>query len=401
MKIVDVAEFYSEQGGGVRTYIRQKLAAGSKLGHEVVIVAPGAHDRTESCDGGRIIWVNAPRLPVDHRYHMFWGAKAVHRILDAEQPDVVEASSPWRGAWIVRNWQGAAAKALFMHADPVASYPHVLLGGLMSTRRIDRMFDWFWSYLRRLSAGFDATVVSGEWLARRFQSFGLHNPVAVPFGVDRALFSPAMRDLDLRRIMLGQCGLGAEAKLLIAIGRHHPEKRLGTLIEAVALANKHRPVGLCIVGDGISRRLTERKAWSVPQVHVAGQITDRVHLARCLASADALLHGCSSETYGLVAAEALYSGVPLIVPDAGGASDLADISYAETYAAGDAAAAAYAILNLLKRNRPDLSARAFAAAETRIGPPEQHFRRLFDLYARMPRSRMAPALTLRPAHHNG
>ena len=41
MKVADVSEFYSEQGGGVRTYVLQKLAASARLGHETVIIAPG------------------------------------------------------------------------------------------------------------------------------------------------------------------------------------------------------------------------------------------------------------------------------------------------------------------------------------------------------------------------
>ena len=41
MKVVDVAEFYADKGGGVRTYIHQKLEAGARLGHEVVVIAPG------------------------------------------------------------------------------------------------------------------------------------------------------------------------------------------------------------------------------------------------------------------------------------------------------------------------------------------------------------------------
>lgn len=40
-------------------------------------------------------------------------------------PDVVEASSLWTGARAV-NLQGRAAKALVMHQDPVAVYPHSL-----------------------------------------------------------------------------------------------------------------------------------------------------------------------------------------------------------------------------------------------------------------------------------
>ena len=36
MKIVDVAEFYAEQGGGVRTYVNHKLRAAAAAGHEAV-----------------------------------------------------------------------------------------------------------------------------------------------------------------------------------------------------------------------------------------------------------------------------------------------------------------------------------------------------------------------------
>src|SRR5262245_8268794 len=44
VKIVDVNEFYAEQGGGVRRYVDAKLAAGARLGHEVVVIAPGPRD---------------------------------------------------------------------------------------------------------------------------------------------------------------------------------------------------------------------------------------------------------------------------------------------------------------------------------------------------------------------
>ena len=41
MKIVDVAEYYAEEGGGIKTYIQSKMRAAEAAGHEVVVVAPG------------------------------------------------------------------------------------------------------------------------------------------------------------------------------------------------------------------------------------------------------------------------------------------------------------------------------------------------------------------------
>ena len=45
MKLVDVSAFYTPHGGGVKTYVEQKMLLGPELGAEVVILAPG--DRHE------------------------------------------------------------------------------------------------------------------------------------------------------------------------------------------------------------------------------------------------------------------------------------------------------------------------------------------------------------------
>lgn len=380
MKLVDIAEFYSEHGGGVRTYIRQKMAASARLGHSTVIIAPGAADAEISMPGGKVIWVKAPRLPFDRRYHLFASSGAVFRILEREQPDVIEGSSPWRGGWLAANWPGQAVRSLFMHADPVASYPHTLLGRMLTHRQIDGLFSWFWKYLQRLNLRFDVTVVSGNWLASRFQSFGLQKVQSVPFGVDRSQFHRDMRCMQARRDMLQACGLDDTATVLIAVGRHHPEKHIGTLIDAVTEANRTRKVGLYLVGDGLIRPWVDRKARAAPHVHVAGQINDRDRLATLIASADALIHGCASETYGLAVAEALCSGTPVIVPDAGGAHELADPACGQIYRTGNALSAADAIGALIARSRDTLSRAAIHAANARIGDITEHFEKLFNYY---------------------
>ena len=318
MKIVDISEFYSEQGGGVRTYVNQKLEASASEGCETVIIAPNGEDRVEHRPGGKIIWVKAPRHPLDPRYHVFWGRQAVHQVLDEEAPQIVEGSSPWRGGWLAASWRGDAVKSFFVHQDPIAVYPHTILGGMFGAAKIDQMCGVFWAYLRKLSALFDTSIVSGEWLADRLESFGLERPFAVPFGVDKDLFSPDYRNEATRRAMLAECGVTDEnATLLVAVSRHHPEKRIGTLINAYTELRQRRPIGLYIIGDGPTRMLVERKAAKAPGVKIAGAIRDRNELATKLASADAMLHGGAAETYGLVIAEALCSGLPLSCSQSG------------------------------------------------------------------------------------
>jgi alpha-1,6-mannosyltransferase len=102
-----------------------------------------------------------------------------------------------------------------------------------------------------------------------------------------------------------------------------------------------------------------------------------------MASGDAMLHGSAAETYGLVVAEAICSGLPIIVPDVGGAADLADDSYAEVYETGDADACAAAILRLLDRPRDGLLSGCAQATSAKIGTMADHFVGLFELYEKL------------------
>ncbi len=404
MKLVDVAEFYTLTGGGVRTYIDQKMAIGASLGHDVVVIAPGSEYRVEQRPGGRVIWVPAQTLIADKNYRLFWNFSQIHAIIDAEQPDVVEASSPWTAAWIVAAWQGDAAKAHFLHSDPVAAYPYRWFAGLLEEGTIDRIFFWFWAQLRALDRRFDRMIVSGTWLQQRMMRYGIRRPAVAPLGVDVSAFDPALRDLALRRDMLARCGMPEDAMLFIGMGRHHPEKRWPSIMRATVPHGLARPIGLFLIGDGVARNDVERAAAKHTHVHVAGRIDERGLIARMLASADGLIHGSGSETFGLAVAEALASGLPLVVPDTGGCVELGRPEYAEFYRSGDRKGARAAVIRFQARDWAAMSAAA-AAAGAKIGTAREHFVRLFQIYAdlardhraRRSRARAQPIVTPEPS----
>lgn len=380
MKIVDVCAFYAPHGGGVKTYIDRKFEIGGALGHEIVVIAPGSHTHVERRSGrGRILFVESPTLIVDRRYRFFDDPAAIHRLLDAEAPDLVEASSPWRTANIVADWRGAAPRVLVMHADPLAAYAYRWFGPFGSREAIDRSFDPFWQHLRRLGRTFSTVVSANKHLTDRLTAGGVAGVVTLPMGVDPGIFSPAHRDPELRRELLARCALPESASLLIGIGRHSAEKRWPMVIDACLVAGVTRPLGLVLVGDGRDRARLIRHIGGNPHIHLLAPIADRTLLARVIASADALIHGCEAETFGLAAAEGVASGLPLIVPDEGGASDFVGPDNGECYAAGDAGAAARAIERLLRRDpaalADDARRRALAAPDIEV-----HFQRLFDHY---------------------
>jgi alpha-1,6-mannosyltransferase len=139
-------------------------------------------------------------------------------------------------------------------------------------------------------------------------------------------------------------------------------------------------VGLVLFGDGPLRRWTAYLARNTSEIHLAGFTRDRAFLSAAIASADALVHGSSAETYGLAVAEAICSGIPIVVPNQGGAFDLSCPTYAESYTPGDAKACAAAIRRLLGRDRTHLQAACADAAVHQIRSMDEHFEALFGLY---------------------
>ncbi len=382
MRIVDVCAFYTPAGGGVRTYVEAKLRAASRLGHEMIVVAPGAHHETvQRAPGAFLVTVPSPELPVDRRYRYFDDEQAVHRVLDAWQPDHVEASSPWSSATMVGRWQGGATRSLVMHCDPLAAYAYRWLGQIASPATIDRLFGWFWSHLRGLGRMFDAVICPNRQFSDRLRSGGVLNVETNRLGVEAGAFSASLRSSDLRSSILRSLGLDSRAILLIGVGRLSAEKRWDMVLRAVRESARRRDIGFLLIGDGPKRRRLERLVG--PNNALLPTIEDRAELARLMASADALVHGCEAETFCLVAAEAQASGIPLIVPDRGGAAGHATAGAGLTYRAGDERSLSQAI-DAFVRLRTDLQLSAAARASD-VRTLDEHFAELFERYANLVR----------------
>ena len=382
MRIVDVNEFYSPTGGGVRTYVDRKMTILGAMGHELIVVAPGREDRVEERAGGRIVYVKSPGMPFDRNYGLFWDAAPIHALLDRYDPDVVENCSPWRPAWIVAGWRGTgrrhAVRSFFVHNDNVEAYAKRWFRGVASPARIERAFAWYDRYQMRFLDQFDTVVTNGPAMTDRLRARGVRVDATMTLGIERAHFSPRFRDPDLRAALLHECGLPESAHLLLGIGRHHPEKRWPVVIDAVARAGATLPVGLILLGQGMATKALARRIGESPHIRLFRPTYDRARLAAVMASVDAYIHASDAEPFGLVGYEALASGAPLIVPDAGGMAALADPRYAESYAAGDAKSCAAAILRFFAR---DQAATRAAAAQATVMSDDDHATRLVAHYA--------------------
>ena len=248
-----------------------------------------------------------------------------------------------------RSWQGHAVKIYFVHNDNMAPMPRAGSSG-SPTGRVERGFAWYTRYMACFLQHYDACVTNGPALEKRLKARGVRIDAAMPLGIERGHFSPALRDERLRAALLAQCDLPPTGHLLLGLGRHHPEKRWRLVIDAVERAGASLPVGLMLLGTGVDSRQIEKRIAGSPHIRMFRPVYDRERLARIMASCDALIHGSEAEPFGLVASEAMASGLPLIVPDTGGCAEVADPHASELYTARDAEAAAVAIEKLFARD---------------------------------------------------
>jgi len=388
MRIVDVNGFYAPRGGGVRAYVDWKLAAAARAGHEVLVIAPGKKNAVEPRDGGAIHWIASPSFPLDRRYRMLIDANAVHRLLDALKPDVVEASSPWRTASIVASWRGDADRHWVMHADPLAAYAYRWFGRIAHREAIDRWFSWWWRYLRQTAPAFDSILCANVALAARFRAGGITNARVCRFGVQPGIFSPDLRDLGLRAELCRSCEIGDDALLLLGVGRHSSEKKWSLVIDAVVAAAAKRPMGLILVGEGRESPTLNRVISGNPHIRLLAPIEDRDALARLMASVDGLVHGCDAETFCFVAAEAAASGIPIVAPRLGGAAHAAAGGVVHRFGGDDPASVMRAI-GALAADRHGARIRATRAAREGVRTMDDHFTQLFAAYSRGNRLRAA------------
>ena len=385
LKIVDITEFYSERGGGIRSHLTNRSQFLADHRHRHIVIAPGPRDEDTSmpvsdtsggATGSRLVRLAGPTLPYDATYHLLHRVDRIRRRVRAEQPDVLEAHSPYLAtAAVVACGRGTARiNTAFWHSDHVGVYVEPALAKQMGPKAARAATKPLWQGVRLLLAPFDAIFAAGRRQAERLRAAGVARVIHTPFGVDTRAFAPAARREEWRRDWLG--GADDGTALIIGCGRLAIEKRWDVLIEAFGHVRTRRRAVLVLVGDGPERARLERSA--PPGVRFAGFERDRFRLATALASADLLAHASPYETFGLSIAEAIACGLPIVVPDAGGAAEHAASACCETYRSLDPLACAAAIERILSRG--DVARAEAHDAAGRVLTLDQHFSRVLCAY---------------------
>jgi phosphatidylinositol alpha 1,6-mannosyltransferase len=305
MRIALVSDTYSPQVNGVTTVLRRIVEALGQARHDAVVVAPAYPGQQP---GARADELRVPSLafpPYPAIRLSLPTPRRVARFLDAFAPDLLHVHTEGPLGLIGRRY--ALKRGLSLVTTYHTHFPQYMRE--YGVRALERP-TWAWvAWFHRPAV---LVHTPGEAARAELAAHGIGQAVVWGRGVDTAFFHHSRRDDALRR----RLGATGDQVLVLHVGRLAAEKNLDILADAFALA--HEALGsrarFVIAGEGpMGPKLAARLPWALKLGFLP---PDR--LAQLYASADLCVLPSHTETCGLVALEAMASGLPVVAADAGG-----------------------------------------------------------------------------------
>ena len=176
--------------------------------------------------------------------------------------------------------------------------------------------------LRRYYNRCDGVVAPSRYIVDLLRGYGVRTPMYV---IPTANSLDTSRDQEARSRIRGEYGIPADARVLLYVGRLAREKNLDLLFEAFErLARKHGDIHLLLIGGGPHEAGCRSMA---ARLECAGRIAftgyiPREKVAKYYSAGDLFAFPSTTETQGLVLAEALGAGVPCVAVRAGGSPEM-------------------------------------------------------------------------------
>jgi phosphatidylinositol alpha-mannosyltransferase len=329
LRIVQVSPYSWDVPGGVQVHVRELSAHLRQLGHEVSILAPGRQRGRR--DGAFIVGRAVPVRGNGSVARISFGpqvASAVGRALREVAPDIIHVHEP-----LVPS---VSMHAVLQANAPVVATFHSNVGRERTSglwfRLAVPMIRPVWNRIARRIAVSEAARLS---VCSRM---GEGDLVIVPNGVDVGRFANA------------RAALLPPGRHLLFVGRLEERKGFRIAIAAFAeLAGLYPDLRLLVIGDGSERDAVDGLEAEVRgRVEMLGRVDDD-RLASYLKAADVYLGPATGgESFGIVLAEAMAAGKPIVASDIDGYRDVArDGMEALLVPPGDAAALVAAVRELL------------------------------------------------------
>ena len=283
MRIALVSDAWAPQVNGVVRTLEATMAELRVRGHQVETITPDQF-RTVPCPGySEIRLAMAP-----------WSG--IGRRLDALAPNAVHIATEGPLGWAARRW-------CLRREQPFTTSFHTRFPDYLALRT-GLNAERFWPVVRRFHAPAAAVLVATPRLADELATHDLRQTRLWGRGVDLSAFGPKGPTLPLTKDL--------PRPLLLSVGRLAVEKNLDAFLSLDRSGTK------LVVGDGPARSGPEAR---YPDAVFTGTLAGAA-LASAYRAADALVFPSLTDTFGLVAVEALACGTPVAALPALGPADI-------------------------------------------------------------------------------
>jgi len=305
VRIALVTDTYTPQVNGVTTIVRRVVEVLGRARQDVVVVAP---EYPVSQPGTADAELRVPSVafpPYPALRLSLPQPRRVALFLDAFRPDLVHVMTEGPLGLVGRHY--ALRRGL-----PLMTSYHTDFPQYCRSYGIGTLETVAWRWLTWFHRPAVLTHTPGAFVKAELERRGL-GPVRVwGRAPDTTAFDHRKRDVALRR----RLGVSDAAALVLHVGRLAREKNLDVLVEAWKRARAELGTRAVFVfaGEGpLAPRLEKAMPWVIRLgfLELSG-------LAALYASADLCVLPSRTETCGLVAFEAMASGLPVIAANAGG-----------------------------------------------------------------------------------
>lgn len=313
MNILMMTNTYKPMMGGLEKSVESFSKEFRKKGHRVVIVTPEFEGSVEEED--------VIRIPAIQHFNGsdFSIQLPIPGVLDEKlgdfRADIVHSHHPYLvGDTALRVASKVNAPLVFTHHTLYEQNSHYLGEGEAVKR-----------FVVELSMGYanlaDHIFAPSESVAEMLKERDIRTPITVvPTGIDVGFFKEG-DGLSVRNDL----GIPAEAYVVGYAGRLALEKNLEFLAQAVAIFMiKQTDAHFLVVGEGPSKEAVEavfQKEGVYSRLHFAGRLGGK-KLVNAYHAMDVFAFASQSETQGLVLAEAMAAGVPVVAQDAPGVREM-------------------------------------------------------------------------------
>lgn len=304
LRIAVFTETFLPKIDGIVSILCLMLQRLNEQGHKVILFGPPGGPAEYA--GAEIVGVGGPRVPIYPELRINIPRRFVWEKVKAFQPDVIHVVNPF----FLGPFGLSYARRL--KVPTVASF-HTDLARYAEHYGAGFIAPILWAYMRAVHNQADVNLCPSTTIHGELRRQGFRRVRWWRRGIDTELFTPGPPSQEMRaRLTDGN----PDDFLVVNVGRQAPEKGLERLREALFPAPGVR---LALIGSGPSHATLRRQFAGTPTVlpgYMRGQ-----ELVEAYRSADAFILPSTTETFGLVALEAMACQVPVIAARAGGVMD--------------------------------------------------------------------------------